>query len=485
MLTRMAVARAAKLEPLKVSAVPVNHTALIIGGGAAGMTAALILADQGFPVHLVERDGRLGGNLWNLRYFEPVNDQDKSLTPSEYLAEMIHKVKGHALITTHLNTEFESVGGFKGNFTSTLRNGKSFQIQHGVTIVATGGQEYRGNEYGYGQSEQIVTQLEFEQILADNKLLVDRITAENPQTPQHPIPQLPDSVVMIQCVGPAEKFCARLCCTTALKNALKLKEIKPQAEVTILYRDIRTYGFKERLYTEARRKGIRFVQYEFEHKPKVRIGVSANWQGQESSIAIKFHDSILNRDIELNPDLLVLSSPIIPAEGTRQLASKLKISTDMDGFFLEAHVKLRPVDFSAEGVFMAGMAHYPKFLDETIAQAQAAASRAASILAQETMLTNARVARVDAEKCVGCLTCVRICPYEVPQIRNDYAGVGSILGAAFVEPAICHGCGTCAAECPAQAIQLMHYTDAQTLRKLDALFGISDGLENVIPIENF
>jgi heterodisulfide reductase subunit A-like polyferredoxin len=199
---------------------------------------------------------------------------------------------------------------------------------------------------------------------------------------------------------------------------------------------------------------------------------------------LKIHDPILGRNIELHPDLLVLSTPIVPSEGTRQLASKLKISTDMDGFFLEAHVKLRPVDFSADGVFMAGMAHYPKFLDETIAQAQAAASRAASILAQDTMLTNARVAQVDAEKCVGCLTCVRICPYEVPQIRDDFTGVGSILGAAFVEPAICHGCGTCAAECPAQAIQLMHYTDAQTLRKVDALFGKHAALENVVPIEN-
>jgi len=471
MLTRMAVARAAKLEPLKVSAVPVNHTALIIGGGAAGMTAALTLADQGFPVHLVEREARLGGNLWELQFFVSNKGQNSAQTPAEYLAETVTKVKTHPLITTHLNTEFQSVGGFKGNFTSRLRqNGQPLEVQHGVTIVATGGQEYRGDEYGYRQSERIITQLEFEQLLAGNNGNGYKF-----QSPSHSTTQLPNSVVMIQCVGPAEKFCSRLCCTTALKNALKLKEINPRAEVTILYRDIRTYGFKERVYTEARQQGVRFVQFEFENKPKVEIN--------ETEISIKLCDPILAREIKLNSDLVVLSTPIIPSEGTRELASKLKISTDMDGFFLEAHVKLRPVDFSADGVFMAGMAHYPKFLDETIAQAQAAASRAAGILAQETMLTNARVAVVDATKCVGCLTCVRICPYEVPSIHHEYTGVGSIMGAAFIEPAVCHGCGTCAAECPAQAIQLMHFTDVQTIAKVDALFEMYRYESPVIPVE--
>ena len=474
MLTRMAVARAAKLEPLKVSNVSVNHAALIIGGGAAGMTAALALADQGFPVHLVERENRLGGNLWNLKYFVPQNCSNESWTPAMYLAETIRKVEERPLITTHLNTEFESVGGFKGNFTSKLRQNNQFiEVQHGVIIVATGGQEYRGSEYGYGKSERIVTQLEFEQMLANQQI--------SKTTKQH--------VIMIQCVGPAEKFCARLCCTTALKNALKLKEINPQAEITMLYRDIRTYGFKERVYTEARRQGVRFVQFEFDQKPLVEILTmdAGQWplvDGKSSTVSVKFLDPILRRPIELHPDLLVLSTPIVPSEGTRELASKLKISTDMDGFFLEAHVKLRPVDFSADGVFMAGMAHYPKFLDETIAQAQAAASRAAGIPAQETMLTNARVAVVDSAKCVGCLTCVRICPYEVPRISNEYTGVGSILGAAFIESAVCHGCGSCAAECPAQAIQLLHYTDAQTLTKVDALFGKFERKNTMIPIQD-
>jgi heterodisulfide reductase subunit A-like polyferredoxin len=452
MLTRMAVARAAKLEPLKVSAVPVNHTALIIGGGAAGMTAALTLADQGFPVHLVERSDKLGGQINKLRFFVPGNGHKILPSPRDYLESTVSKVTSHPKIHIHLNTELEETHGFKGNFTSSLRGeDEVFDIQHGVIIVATGGEEYHGNEYGYGRSGKVVTQLEFEDLLAKNL-----------NTP------LPDSVVMIQCVGPAEEFCSRLCCTTALKNALKLKELNPQADITILFRDIRTYGFKERIYTEARRKGIQFIQFEFDHKPIVQIDQSESQA--LAPIKVTTHDSIIGRDVELRPDLLVLSTPVIPSSGTGKLASKLKISTDMDGFFLEAHVKLRPVDFSADGIFMAGMAHYPKFLDEAIAQAQAAASRAAGILAQDTILTNARIASVDPAKCVGCLTCVRICPYEVPQVSNDYTGVGSIVGAAFVEPAICHGCGSCVSECPAQAIQLMHYTDVQTLSKVDALF---------------
>jgi heterodisulfide reductase subunit A-like polyferredoxin len=447
-LTRMAVARASKLQPLKVSEVPVNHTALVLGGGAAGMTAALTLADQGFPVHIVERSDQLGGNLNQLRYFIPMPGDEGILDPIGFLDETVAKIENQPLITTHLNTELLETHGFKGNFTSGLKNGRTFEVEHGATIVATGGEEYKGDEYGYGQSDQVVTQLEFEHLLAN---------------PDSELP-IPNSAVMIQCVGPAEKFCSRLCCTTALKNALKLKELNPAADVTILYRDIRTYGFKERFYTEARRQGVRFIQFEFDAKPKVAVS------GKQDAVSVQINEPILGREITLKPDLLVLSTPVVASPGTKDLATKLKLSIDMDGFFLEAHVKLRPVDFAADGVFMAGLAHYPKFLDETIAQAQAAASRAASILSQETMLTNARVAVVDPEMCVGCLTCVRICPYDVPQIKSNFTGVGNILGAAFVETAICHGCGSCASECPAQAIQLMHYTDAQTLTKVDALF---------------
>ena len=316
-----------------------------------------------------------------------------------------------------------------------------------MTIVATGGVEYKGREYSYGQHPGIMTQLEFEALLANQ-----------PSAISHQ-----QSVVMIQCVGPGEKFCSRLCCSTALKNALKIKELNPQAEVTILYRDIRTYGFKERLYTEARRAGVRFIRFDFDHKPTVEI---SNHQ-----IVVRVHEPILNRAADLRPDLLVLSTPIVPQKDARELSARLKVPLDADGFFLEAHPKLRPVDFSSDGLFMAGVAHYPKFLDETIAQAQAAAARAAIILSQDSVLTNARVAVVDNTKCVGCLTCVRACPYDVPKIKMNFTGVGNIVGAAYIEPAMCQGCGICAAECPAKAIQLRHYRDAEMLPKIDALFG--------------
>jgi heterodisulfide reductase subunit A len=489
-LTRMAIAKAIKLEPLKVVEVPVNNTALIIGGGAAGMTAALTLGDQGFPVHLIEREVFLGGNLHNIRYFASDNGEAPPMNPDEYLKALVSDVEQHPLITVHLDTEYLDIGGFKGNFTSKLlhkntqveQSAEEFTLEHGVIIVTTGGEEYKGEEYGYGQNRRIFTQLEFEKYLAGD--MEDVFPPSDSSDDHSKRPHLPNSVVMIQCVGPAEKYCSRICCTTALKNGIKLKELNPESDVTILYRDIRTYGFKERLYTKARDVGIRFIHFDFDHKPVVELPQegSGSINSPHENITIHIDEPILKRKAELKAEILVLSTPIIPAKGTNELASRLKLSIDMDGFFLEAHAKLRPVDFSVDGVFMAGLAHYPKLLDETISQAQAAASRAAIILSQDTMWTNARVAHVDPEKCVGCLTCVRICPYDVPLISDDYIGAGEITGAAFIEPAICHGCGSCASECPAQAIQLLHYTDVQTISKVDALFKtISPDL--IIPIE--
>ena len=462
-MVRMAVARARELQPLKTSQMPVNHAVLVIGGGIAGMTAALTLADQSFPVHIIEREDQLGGNLRHLRFFLPPTTTQTLpySSPQEYLTEIVAQVTWHPLIQVYTQAELLDTGGFKGNFTSTIRqDSRTVQIQHGVIIITTGGVEYKGSEYSYGSHPGILTQLQFEELLANQGSEISDL----------------HSVAMIQCIGPGEKYCSRLCCSTALKNSLQLKELNPQTEVTILYRDIRTYGFKERLYTQARQAGVRFIHYEFDRKPVVHIS------DQYQSINLRVWEPVLGREFELTPDLLVLSTPVVPSKGARELASRLKLPLDMDGFFLEAHVKLRPVDFSAEGVFMAGLAHYPKFLDETIAQAQAAASRAAGILSQESMLTNARVAVVDPQRCVGCLTCVRICPYDVPQVRGDSAGVGNIFGAAYIESAICHGCGTCAAECPAQAIQLMHYTDIQTNMKLDALLRSESDKVGFIPV---
>jgi heterodisulfide reductase subunit A-like polyferredoxin len=285
-LVRMAVARAAQLEPLTTSEVPVNHAALIVGGGAAGMTAALTLADQGFPVHIVERENALGGNLRYLGYFvENLPSQNiDQISPAVFLAQLVEKVNQHPIITTHLNTELANTSGFKGNFESLLTsNGSSTKVNHGVTIVATGGVEYKGDEYAYGKDPRILTQLEFESFLSES----EDISAV-------------DSVVMVQCVGPAEKYCSRLCCTTALKNALKLKEINPNAQVSIIYRDIRTYGFKEKLYTRAREMGIRFIQYEFDRKPEVQLASNGSSPQGQAPILVKVWERSLKESSNWN-----------------------------------------------------------------------------------------------------------------------------------------------------------------------------------------
>ena len=445
-LVRMAVAKAARLEPLHRTRVPVEKAALVIGGGAAGLNAALTLARQGFPVHLVERSDRLGGNLLHLRHSlqeATGNGERMWLDPQAYARALVGRVTAEPLITVHLNTEVVETSGFVGQYVSRLRGpGGEFEVRHGVAIVAVGGVEYRGPEYGYGTDPRILTQQEFEQRLGEGR-------------------DLPDSVVMIQCVGPAERYCSRICCTTALKNALMLKRHKPQAQVTVIYRDIRTFGFKERIYQEARRAGVLFVRYDFDRKPEV--------QAADSRLRIRVWEPVLGEELVLEPDLLVLSMPVVPSPGSRELAARLKLPVDLDGFFLEAHVKLRPVDFATDGFFLAGMAHYPKFLGEAIAQAQAAAARAATVLSRDYLEVGGVVAQVDPEKCVGCLTCVRICPYRVPRIRADLMGVGGIIGAAYIEPAQCHGCGVCVGECPAKAIQLLHYRDVQMEAKIGAM----------------
>ncbi|GAB4558105.1 MAG: FAD-dependent oxidoreductase [Anaerolineae bacterium] len=482
-LVRMAVARAARLQPLHTTTMPVRKAALVVGGGAAGMTAALSLADQGFQVHLVERSEALGGQWRRLRFLleDAGLGSDGTALSSRGggsaragLEALIRRVEEHPRIHVHLGYEVVSTAGVVGNFTSVLApvargpgNGSDrVEVPHGVTILATGGVEYRGPEYGYGSHPRVLTQQEFEAWLAHETDWQAGLGEDVPSDLTEKLSSLPPladvgSVAMILCVGPAEQYCARICCTVALKNALILKRLRPSVDVTVIFRELRSYGFKERLYTEARRAGIRFIRYDFDRKPQVSV--------DDSVPSIRVWDGALGRDLELHPDLLVLSMPVVPADGAHELSTRFRVPLDLNGFFLEAHVKLRPVDFSTDGLFMAGMAHYPKLLDEAIIQAKAAAARAATILAQDELVTGGRVAVVDPARCAACLTCVRTCPYEAPRITSTLTGVGGVVGAAQIETALCRGCGLCVAACPARAIQLMHYTDAQVLAKVDAL----------------
>jgi len=462
-LVRMAVARVSLLEPQKVVEVPVQKSALVVGGGSAGMSAAISLAEQLFPVHLVEKEHELGGNLKNIF----TNFGDPNTHPQEILTKLISKVRSNPFIKIYLCSEVSTSTGFIGNFKSIIKSnaGTQNEIDHGVTILATGAAEYHGDEYGYGSHPRIITQFELEKYFStspDNKNNI--FTQED----------APSSVAMILCVGPAEKFCSRICCTVAIKNALAIKKTNPNTQITILYKDIRTYGFKERLYTQARESGVLFIRYNDDYKPDVKFenfSFKDIEQPLESNqrLTIAVQDLNLGRRIILNPDLLVLSMPIIPNSDTHDVSNFFKVPLDENGFFQEAHVKLRPVDFSTEGIFMAGMAHYPKFIDESMIQARAAASRAARVLSQDSLWAGGRVAVVNEALCTGCLTCVRVCPFSVPQIKPEIIGIGNIYGAAYIETSICQGCGSCAADCPAHAIQLMHYTDAQLSAEVNAL----------------
>jgi heterodisulfide reductase subunit A len=438
-LVRMAVAKAAYIEPLHQVSLEVTQAALIVGGGVAGMEAAVGIADQGFQAYLVERSGQLGGNaLWLRQTW-----QGEEVSP--YVEALIEKVQQHDKIRTLLNTEVIETGGILGNFTSTLATGgetlTTVAIEHGVTIITTGGKEYKPSDYLYGKHDNVLTHKEMDEAM----------TAGDPRIPKA------DSAVFIQCVGSRnEEFpsCSRICCTHSVKTAMTLKKQKPEMNVYILYRDIRTYGFREDLYRKARELGVIFIRFGQQAPPQV-----SNGDGDAISVTVKDH--VLGRPIEINPDLLILATAVRPNEN-KDLFELFKVPINAEGFLVEAHAKLRPVDFGSEGIFMAGLAHYPKSIDETIAQAQAAVSRASTVLSKEAIWVGGVTAEVDPDKCAVCCTCVRTCPYNVPIIGPE--------GYAVIDAAGCQGCGCCVAECPGKAITLKHFTDQQLIAKTVALF---------------
>jgi heterodisulfide reductase subunit A-like polyferredoxin len=437
-LVRMAVAKARLIEALPERTLPLNHDALVVGGGLAGMTAALGLADQGFRVHLIEREAELGGQAKRVRYLFDGED------PQGFLARTIERTLAHPQITTHLSTCVARVDGFVGNFKTQLRNHDlTEEVEHGVVVIATGAEMHKPVEYLYGQDGRVVTQVELEQKLAAGDVAAD-------------------TVVMIQCVGSRDEqrpYCSRICCSHAIRNALKLKELRPQANVFVLYRDIRTYGFAERHYRLAREKGVRFIRYEPERKPVV--------SPVEGGLRVQAWDPILERNLAIDCDLLVLSAGIVPRPDGQELAQMLKVPLNQDRFFLEAHLKLRPVDFATDGVFLCGLAHAPKGLDETIAQAKAAACRAATILAKDELPLESTISEVIDENCDGCAYCIDPCPYKALTLI-EYMRNGQIKKTVERNEALCKGCGVCQATCPKRGIFVRHYKVDQIAAMVDA-----------------
>jgi heterodisulfide reductase subunit A-like polyferredoxin len=446
-LVRMAVAKSRLLEPLQRRSIKIQKSALVIGGGLAGMTAALELASQGFEVYLVEKTEELGGNLRHIHY---LLNGEKPQVELQRLEDRILQNKRISLFTGATIASMEgSIGDFKTNI---LAHGEPTEISHGVVIVATGAKEYQPNEYLYGQDERVLTQRQLEERLAGG----NGFLAANGK---------PKSVVMIQCVGSRDNerpYCSRVCCAEAIKNALKIKTLSPQTPVYVLYRDIRTYGFKESYYTQARQKGVMFVRYEENRKPEV----SQNGHGLEVSV----YDQTLGMPLAISADLVVLSAGIHPDEGNRQIAQFLKVPLNSEGFFLEAHMKLRPVEFMTDGVFLCGLAHSAKGIDESILQAQAAAARAASILSLDSLELGANISQVIDEKCDGCAYCVDTCPYKAITLM-EYQWQGSVKKVVEANESICKGCGCCQATCPKCGILIKGFTLDQIKAQIHAAVG--------------
>lgn len=443
-IVRMAVARAAHLEPLQEFDLPVNKAALVVGGGVAGMTTALSIAEQGHHVFLLEKETDLGGVARRL------HSTLSGMDVQAFLKDLVGKVYRHPLV--HVTTEAAIAGatGYVGNFVTRVKaRGRVQEIQHGVTVIATGAQEYRPTEYLYGEDERVLTQLEVEGALArgDERLLASQ------------------ALVMIQCVGcrqPDRNYCARICCSQAVKNALKLKEHRPGMDIYVLFRDMRTYGFSEDFYREASGKDVKFIRYEPENKPRVEAAKA----GGRSVLRVTADDPILGTTLVIDADTVALSAAVLPRKDNRELAQLFQISLSPDEFFKEAHVKLRPVEFATDGVYLCGTAHYPKNLQETINQAYGAAGRAVALLSHDTVVASGSVCEVEENKCISCGECVAACSYGAVELRETGRGKK-----ACVNPVLCKGDGLCNAVCPTGAISLKHFTDEEFLSQIDAAVG--------------
>jgi heterodisulfide reductase subunit A len=440
-IVRMSVARASVLEPLEEFSLPVNKATLVVGGGVAGMTSALTLAEQGFQTYLVEKAADLGGMA------RRIHTTLEGLDVQPWLADLKKKVYRHQLIRVITDATITHVSGYVGNFVTKVKSkGRLQEIQHGVAIIATGADEYKPSEYLYGQDPRVMTHLELE----------ERITSRDERLINS------QSMVMIQCVGCRQEdrnYCSRICCSGAIKNALRLKSVNAQMDIYVLFRDMRTYGFREDYYLEASNTDVKFIRYEPHDKPQVE----AVEEDGRSFLRVTVTDPVLGKKLAIDADSVALAAAVVPSAGSQETARLFKVPLSPDGFFQEAHVKLRPVDFAAEGVYLCGTAQYPKHLSETISQAYGAAGRALTLLSHDTVVASGSVCEVDESICVSCGACITVCTYGAIEFHDTPRGKK-----ATVNPVLCKGDGLCNAKCPSGAVFLKHYTDEEVFGQIDA-----------------